>query len=65
VMGHVTINNKNMENKKEVRKLTKNGKGSMYVILPKEHLKSLGWRERQRLEVERVKGGIFIKDFRK
>ena len=36
----------------------------MYVILPKEFIKSLGWRERQKLVVERKTGGIFIKDWR-
>lgn len=51
--------------KKEIRKLTKTGRGSMYVILPKEFIKSFGWRERQKLEVKRVKGGILIKDWRK
>ena len=54
-----------MENKKEIRKLTKTGRGSMYVILPKEHIKSLGWRERQKLEIERGKGCLIIRDWRK
>jgi bifunctional DNA-binding transcriptional regulator/antitoxin component of YhaV-PrlF toxin-antitoxin module len=50
---------------KETRKLTKNGRGSMYVILPKEFLKDLGWKERQKLVVARVRGGIMIRDWRK
>ena len=54
-----------MKNKKEIRKLTKTGRGSRYVILPKEFLDDLGWRERQRLTVERVRGGMLIKDWRK
>jgi hypothetical protein len=49
---------------KEIRKLTKNGKGSVYVLLPKEFIKDLGWRERQKLSVERVKGGILIRDWK-
>jgi bifunctional DNA-binding transcriptional regulator/antitoxin component of YhaV-PrlF toxin-antitoxin module len=49
---------------KIVRKLTKTGRGSMYVVLPKEHIRNLGWRERQRLALERVKGGILVKDAR-
>ena len=50
---------------KVVRKLTKTGRGSMYVILPKEFISELGWRERQKLTAERVRGGILIKDWRK
>jgi bifunctional DNA-binding transcriptional regulator/antitoxin component of YhaV-PrlF toxin-antitoxin module len=50
---------------KNVRKLTKTGQGSMYVILPKEYIQSLGWKERQKLSVERVRGGILIKDWRR
>lgn len=37
----------------------------MYVVLPKEFIKDLGWRERQKLVAERVRGGIVIKDWRK
>lgn len=51
--------------KKVTRKLTKTGRGSMYVILPKEFLSGLGWRERQKLTLERVRGGILIKDWRR
>jgi bifunctional DNA-binding transcriptional regulator/antitoxin component of YhaV-PrlF toxin-antitoxin module len=51
--------------KKVTRKLTKTGRGSMYVILPKEYIQSLGWKERQKLVVEKVRGGILIKDWRK
>lgn len=49
---------------KIVRKLTKTGRGSMYIVLPKEYIRDLGWRERQKLVVQRVKGGLFIKDAR-
>lgn len=50
---------------KNVRKLTKTGRGSMYIILPKEFLADLGWKERQKLVAEKVRGGILIKDWRK
>lgn len=50
---------------KIVRKLTKTGRGSRYVILPKEFLVELGWKEKQKLTLERVRGGILIKDWRK
>ena len=51
--------------KGEVRKLTKTGRGSMYVVLPKEFLKDLGWRSKQKLVVERKRGGVFIRDWRR
>jgi len=54
-----------MEKEKVIRKLTKTGRNSRYVILPKDFLEELGWRERQKLTVERVRGGILIKDWRK
>ncbi|MDP1846124.1 MAG: hypothetical protein Q8L09_05325 [Candidatus Moranbacteria bacterium] len=54
-----------MEKKEKItRKLTKTGRGSMYVILPKEHIRDLGWRERQNLSVSRIKGGLVIRDHR-
>lgn len=49
---------------KNIRKLTQTGKGSMYVILPKEFISALGWKERQKLVVKKVKGGILIRDWR-
>ena len=54
-----------MTQEKPTRKLTKTGRGSMYVILPREFIKDLGWRERQKLSLERVRGGILIRDWRK
>ena len=51
--------------KKEVRKLTKTGRSSLYVVLPKEFLEDLGWREHQKLVVERSRGGLFIRDWRR
>ncbi|HOX11070.1 MAG TPA: hypothetical protein P5323_02415 [Candidatus Moranbacteria bacterium] len=53
-----------MAAEKFIRKLSKSGRGSLYVILPKEFIKDLDWRERQKLIVKRAKGGIFIQDFR-
>lgn len=54
-----------MKKEKPIRKLTQTGRGSMYVILPKEFIRDLGWRERQKLVVERVRGGIMIRDWRR
>lgn len=50
---------------KNIRKLTKTGKGSMYVILPKEFISSLGWKERQKLVVSRGSGCVIIRDWEK
>ena len=46
-----------------IRKLTRVGSSpSMGVIIPAEHIRSLGWRERQRLIVKKVPRGILIVD---
>jgi bifunctional DNA-binding transcriptional regulator/antitoxin component of YhaV-PrlF toxin-antitoxin module len=50
---------------KNTRKITRVGKTSLAVTLPKEMAEELGWREKQRLSVKRVKGGIILRDFRK
>ena len=50
---------------KNVRSLTKLGKFSYAVTLPVEIVKALGWREKQRLTVKRIKGGVVIRDHRK
>lgn len=57
-----------MANKKAeergIRKLTKAGKKSIAVTLPIELVRELGWREKQKVVVSRVKGGLMIRDFR-
>ena len=50
-------------NEKNVRKLTKIGKRSIGITLPIEIVRDLGWRERQKISVKKVKGGIMIRDF--
>jgi hypothetical protein len=48
-----------------IRKLTRSGGGkSIGLTLPKEMVDSLGWREKQRVVVKRVKGGLNIRDYR-
>lgn len=49
---------------RNVRKLTKTGKTSLAVTLPIEFIRDLGWREKQKVEIKRVTGGILIKDWR-
>ena len=51
-------------NEKNVRKLTKIGKQSIGLTLPIEAVRELGWREKQRVIVKRIKGGLTIRDYR-
>ena len=34
--------------KKHVKKIIQNGRGSYYINIPRELMKELGWRERQK-----------------
>ena len=47
-----------------IRKLTKVGRHSIAVTLPIETVRNLGWRERQRVVVKRIKGGFEVRDWR-
>lgn len=47
-----------------IRKITKVGGSSLAITLPKDILKSLGWREKQRVVVKKIRGGVVIKDWR-
>jgi hypothetical protein len=49
---------------KNVRKLLKIGKTSLAATLPKEMTDKLGWREKQRVTIKRIRGGLVIRDFR-
>lgn len=49
---------------KNTRKLTKSGNGSIGLTLPIELVRDLGWREKQRVVVKRIKGGLQIRDYR-
>ena len=50
---------------KNIRKITKVGKGSLAVTLPKELATKLGWKEKQKVTVKKVRGGVLIKDWKK
>jgi antitoxin component of MazEF toxin-antitoxin module len=50
---------------KNVRKITKVGGKSLAVTLPKEMTASLGWKEKQKVTVKKVRGGLLIKDWKK
>jgi antitoxin component of MazEF toxin-antitoxin module len=49
---------------KNIRKITRVGKTSLAVTIPVEMIKSLGWKEKQRVVVKRVAGGLTIRDYR-
>ena len=49
---------------RNVRKITRLGGTSLAVTLPKEDLKELGWREKQKVVVKKVRGGFLIKDWK-
>ena len=52
---------------KNIRKLTRMGRAgsSLGLTIPKEIVASLGWRERQKVRVKKVRGGLLIKDWKK
>lgn len=47
-----------------IRKLTKIGKQSIGLTLPIEMVRELKWREKQRVKVTRIRGGLVIRDYR-
>jgi len=50
---------------KNVRKLTKIGRGSIGLTLPIDMIRQLGWKERQKVVVKKINGGFQVKDWRK
>jgi len=57
-----------MANKKSteanIRKLIKSGNGSIGLTLPIGLVRGLKWKEKQRVVVKKIKGGLVIRDFR-
>lgn len=49
---------------REVRKLTKVGKKTIAVTIPIEIVRALGWREKQKVKIKRIKGGFIVRDCR-
>ncbi|TSA46330.1 hypothetical protein D4R51_00345 [bacterium] len=49
---------------KNIRKITRVGKTSLAVTLPVEMTRELKWKEKQRVVVRRIKGGLAIRDYR-
>ena len=50
---------------RNIRKLTRMGGRSLGLILPVELLGELKWKEKQKVKVKKVRGGILIKDWKK
>jgi len=50
---------------KNIRKITKTGSGSYYVIIPKRMMEMLGWQERQKVILEKSGKTIKIKNWKK
>lgn len=50
---------------KNTRKITRVGRTSLAVTLPKEMAKELNWKEKQKVVVKKVRGGMLIKDWKK
>jgi antitoxin component of MazEF toxin-antitoxin module len=49
---------------KNTRKLIRLGGTSLAVTLPIEMMEDLGWREKQKVTVKRVRGGVVIRDWK-
>lgn len=50
---------------RNIRNLQKTAAGSTYIIsLPIDIVRDLGWRAKQRLDVQRYGDGILIKDWK-
>ena len=49
---------------RNIRKISKSGKGSHYVTIPVEFIRKLRWRERQKVVVEKRGENLLIKDWK-
>lgn len=53
------------QSENNIRKLTCSGGGkSIGLTLPKEMVEELKWKEKQKVVVKRIKGGLNIRDYR-
>jgi len=48
---------------KNIRKVTKTGSGSYYVVIPKDLVRKLHWQERQKVVVKKSGKGLRIDDW--
>ena len=56
------VKRKHGSGSESIRKLSKTGKYTYYVTIPKAEIDALGWKERQRLSVRRAGTRIVIED---
>jgi len=64
VIHYVTMPTQKLINQ-DVRKITKVGGKSLAITLPRELVAKLGWKEKQKVMVKRVRGGLLIKDWKR
>ena len=50
---------------KSTRKIFKSGGSSYAITLPKELIKDLGWKNKQKVVVKKYGKGLIIKDWKK
>jgi len=51
---------------KNIRKLTKTSRSSLYIIIPKDMIKKYGWQEKQKLVIsDKGRGRLEIRDWRR
>lgn len=50
---------------KNIRKIVKNGRDSYYINVPKDLLRELGWKEKQKVVVKKRGKGIVVGDWKK
>ena len=58
------MSSQKMKNK-NIRKLIKVGGKSLSVTIPRELVDKLKWKEKQKVTVKKVRGGVLIKDWKK
>jgi len=51
--------------KKDIRKIVQNGRGSYYINIPKELMRQLRWKERQKVIVKKSGKKVIIEDWTK
>ncbi len=49
---------------KNIRKITRVGRTSLAVTLPVEMVKDFGWKEKQKVKISKVRGGMIIRDWK-
>jgi hypothetical protein len=65
VLQEVRVMAKRKKKDGVVRKLTKTGKYTYYVTIPREYIESLDWRKKQKVVVRLSGKKIIIEDWKK